>query len=98
MSTGKVLLGLVAGAAAGAVLGILFAPEKGSTTRQQISEKGEDILDSLKTKLDEFLSKATSEMEDAKSEAEDLLDKGKEKAQEVKFNVKNTPGSYQAGR
>ncbi len=37
-----------AGLAAGAVLGILFAPEKGSTTRQQISDKGEDIFESVK--------------------------------------------------
>lgn len=93
MSTGKVLLGLVAGAAAGAVLGILFAPEKGSTTRQQLSQKGEDVLENLKTRFDEFLSKASSEMEDAKIEAEDLLDKGKEKVHEVKYN-KNPSGSF----
>ena len=89
MSTGKVLLGLVAGAAAGAVLGILFAPEKGTITREQISQKGEDLLASLKTKFDDFLETANKEMEVAKSEAEDLLAKGKEKAQETKDNLTN---------
>ena len=89
MSTGKVLLGLVAGAAAGAVLGILFAPEKGTITREQISQKGEDLLASLKTKFDDFLETANKEMEVAKSEAEDLLAKGKEKAQETKNNLTN---------
>ena len=90
MSSGKTLLGLLAGVAAGAVLGILFAPEKGSVTRNQISQKGEDLLDNLKNKFDEFLANATSEMEDVKSEAEDLLAKGKEKAQQAKNDFKNT--------
>ena len=36
MKSGKVLLGVLAGAAAGALLGILFAPEKGTKTRKMI--------------------------------------------------------------
>ncbi len=36
MSTGKVVLGTLAGIAIGAIAGILLAPEKGSTTRRQI--------------------------------------------------------------
>ena len=67
MSTGKVILGLVAGAAAGAVLGTLFAPEKGSVTRKQISQKGENYFDTLKTKFDEFITTATNEFEVEKS-------------------------------
>ena len=36
MKAGKVFLGVLAGVAAGAVLGILFAPDKGSKTRKKI--------------------------------------------------------------
>ena len=42
MSTGKVLLGVLAGAAAGALLGVLLAPDKGSETRKKILEKGDE--------------------------------------------------------
>ncbi|MCL4481924.1 MAG: YtxH domain-containing protein, partial [Bacteroidetes bacterium] len=41
MNTGKVLLGVLAGVAAGALIGILFAPAKGSRTRRRILKKGE---------------------------------------------------------
>ena len=48
MKSGKVLLGLLAGVAAGAILGILFAPDKGSKTRKQILDKGEEFAGSIK--------------------------------------------------
>ena len=55
MSSGKVLLGVLAGAAAGALAGMLFAPEKGSKTRKKITRKGEDYLDALKDTFNELL-------------------------------------------
>jgi gas vesicle protein len=51
MKTTKILLGILAGVAGGAILGILFAPEKGSKTRRNIAFKGinyaEDVKDSF---------------------------------------------------
>jgi gas vesicle protein len=43
MSTSKLLLGFLVGAAVGGALGILLAPEKGSETRRKIKERGADI-------------------------------------------------------
>ena len=37
----------VSGVAAGAILGILFAPDKGSETRRKISDKGKDYADGM---------------------------------------------------
>ena len=89
MSSGKVLLGVIAGVAAGAALGILFAPEKGSATRKKILKKKDDYFDNLKTKLEDFLVSITNDLEYVKSEANDLLEKGKERTQEVKEGIKN---------
>ena len=46
----KVLVGLLAGLAAGAALGLLFAPEKGTDTRDRLSQSIKDLSDSIKDK------------------------------------------------
>jgi gas vesicle protein len=46
----KVLIGLLAGLAAGAALGLLFAPEKGTDIRDRLSQSIKDLSDSIKDK------------------------------------------------
>lgn len=46
----KVLVGLLVGLAAGAALGLLFAPEKGTETRDRLSQSLKDLGDSIKDK------------------------------------------------
>lgn len=52
MTKGKALLGVLAGVAAGAALGIIFAPDKGSNTRKNIAKKGEDLADAINDKIE----------------------------------------------
>jgi gas vesicle protein len=78
MNSTKVITGIIAGFAAGAVLGILFAPEKGSVTRQKISDKSDEYADDLKFKYDELRESVKGKMTDAKQAAKDLANKGKE--------------------
>lgn len=52
---------LVTGIAAGAILGMLFAPEKGETTRNQIRKTAEDGLDKLRGALEKFEEEGESE-------------------------------------
>jgi gas vesicle protein len=47
--TSTFLIGLAAAAAAGAALGLLMAPQKGSDTRKDISDKINDLSDQLRS-------------------------------------------------
>jgi len=55
MSRGKIILGILAGTAAGALIGILFAPDKGTETRKKIIHKGEEYVDDLKERVNGLL-------------------------------------------
>lgn len=71
----KILAVVVGGIAAGAVLGILFAPEKGSDTRKKINDQGKKIAEGVKEKF----KKGREKMNDLK---EDMERKVKEAAEE----------------
>lgn len=79
MSAGKVLLGLVAGVTAGALLGILYAPAKGKDTRKKISKKGEDVIDAIKEKFDEVLEGISEKYQEVKEGATDFVKKTEQK-------------------
>ena len=88
MNTGKVLLGVLAGVAAGALVGILFAPAKGSRTRRRIRRKGEDYVEGLKELFNEYADTISEKLEQAKEEVSAYAQKGKEKFEEVEKEVK----------
>lgn len=89
MSSGKVLLGVLAGVAVGATLGILFAPDKGSTTRKKISRKGDDYAEELEEKFNEFIESISNKFEDLKEEAAQMTENGKLKVEEAIAEVSN---------
>lgn len=69
MNTGKVVVVVLAGVAVGALIGVLFAPEKGSETRRKISDKGKDYSDAVKDKFNEFIDSISEKLEDMKGKA-----------------------------
>jgi gas vesicle protein len=47
----RTVIALLAGAAVGAVLGILLAPDKGEESRKKVKKTAEDCIDKVKEKL-----------------------------------------------
>ena len=83
MNTGKVLLGVLAGVAVGALAGILFAPAKGSRTRKRIYQKGEDYAEGLNETVGEILESISHKFELVKAEVAEFAQKGKDKIHEI---------------
>ena len=81
----KIILGIVGAAAAGAVIGLLLAPEKGSELRDRIRTKAGDFAGEIadlvatgKEKLGIIKDNAIDEANNLKSEAENRVNKLKQ--------------------
>ena len=97
MSKGKLITGVIVGAAAGAVLGILMAPDKGSETRKKIAQKGSDLKGSVKDGIGKIGDTIADKYQSIKGDAKDMIEKGKEKANNVKEEYKNVKEEYKDG-
>ena len=78
---GKIVTSLLAGLAAGAFLGIIFAPEKGSETREKLNESLADLTDAIKERAEEqfdqlsdFKDKIVAAVKSKIGRAEDAID------------------------
>jgi gas vesicle protein len=89
MNSGKVVLGVLAGIAAGAIVGILVAPDKGAKTRKKLLNKGDEYIDDLHEKFDDFLETVTQKFERKYKEVEDMVAKGRARYEDAKREVKN---------
>jgi gas vesicle protein len=87
MSSGKVLLGVLAGAAAGALLGILFAPDSGDKTRKKIAKMGEDYFEGAKEKFNGLIDDLTKKMDGIQVKANEMADDAKSKVEEMKTSA-----------
>lgn len=86
-NTGNTLLALLTGAAIGAGVGILFAPDKGEKTRGKIKEGYKDAEKDLKKKFDilskDVKSKLATSKVDLEGSYEDLVSNLSYKTEDV---------------
>ena len=82
----KVLLGILGAAAAGVVVGLLIAPDKGSETRRKIKSKAGDWADSLGHLWDRGKRMAEDGMEEAREKGRHAKHAAEEKVNKLKEN------------
>ncbi|WP_445454662.1 YtxH domain-containing protein [Flavobacterium sp. 25HG05S-40] len=85
----KVVGALVIGAAAGAALGILFAPKKGSETRQDIADNAKKMTKNLKNKFQGQVDDLKDQVAKAEKFLEENMSDMKDTAEDKWANAKN---------
>lgn len=85
----KLLAGVLLGAAAGAALGILFAPDKGSATRKKIAKKGSDLTNTIKKRFNALGEALSEKYDDIQEDAQEMIEKGKKKATDKMSDLKD---------
>ena len=84
----KVVLGILGAAAAGVVIGMLIAPEKGKETRKKLRKTAEDWADSMS----HLWARGKAAAEEAATDLKDKSRFGKTTAEEKYNKAKETMG------
>ncbi|MEQ1798996.1 MAG: YtxH domain-containing protein [Lacibacter sp.] len=72
-NAGKIAIAVAAGAVIGGVLGVLFAPDKGTDTRKKIVDGVKKIPDTVKEKFNGLRVNIKDKADSLKEKAEELV-------------------------
>lgn len=86
------LLAFLMGAAAGTILGILYAPDKGTNTRDRLTYNLDKYKKMLEDLIEDLVNGTDIPMSEAKSEGEKVINDAKEKAEKLIADVDNLIG------
>lgn len=87
MSKGNLFLSFLAGAAAGTLFGILYAPDKGSNTRDRLTYRLDKYKLTLEDLIDDLVSGKDMELNEAKSHGQKVVSDAREKAERLLEDV-----------
>ncbi|MDJ1468727.1 YtxH domain-containing protein [Cytophagaceae bacterium DM2B3-1] len=90
-NTGTLLV-FLAGAAVGATLGILYAPDKGKNTRDILSYQLGKYRDQLRQYISELIQEGNEFPTEAKYEGERVINDAREKAEKLLLDVETLMG------
>lgn len=82
-STSKILLGVITAAAAGAVIGMLFAPDKGNEIRSKVKRTANELADELLNAIRRGKSQYQDTKDDLRNKAYELKGKAQQKVDEL---------------
>lgn len=83
------MLSFLVGAATGAILGILYAPDKGSNTRDKLSYKLDKYRVLLEELIEDLINGKDTPISAAKSEGQKVIDDAKSRAEQLLADVDN---------
>jgi gas vesicle protein len=87
------LMSFLAGASAGAILGILYAPDKGTNTRERLTYRLEKYKQKLEALLEELIEEEGEPVTSfARSEGEKVIQDAREKAEKLLEDVDSLIG------
>lgn len=86
MTTTKVIVGILGAAAAGVVIGMLIAPEKGEDLRKNIKKTADDWVD----EVSQWMGKGKNYLSEIKNRAEDEVDNVRDQVEESVNGIKET--------
>ncbi len=90
-TTGTLLV-FLAGAAVGATLGVLYAPDKGKNTRDILSYQLGKYRDQLRQYISELIQEGSDFPTEAKYEGERVINDAREKAEKLLMDVETLMG------
>ena len=91
------ILAFMIGAATGAILGILYAPDKGSNTRDRLTYQLDKYKKQLEELLEDLIKGKTEIHSEAKEEGEKVVSEARQKAEQLLSDVDDLIGQIKSG-